>query len=158
VVAAEGLVDISRCRIPPLAIALSRTPCCFLSPTELNSTTAPTWYIDGNQVVEELRGQLSHHRSDAPLGYATKVHALAYVTRFREVLMVDSDCTLLVRPEDMFDIPEYQHSGNLFWPGGSGGGSWGQLVLQVTLRTGDGLGRACNNSGIPSSEAPAWQC
>jgi hypothetical protein len=88
----------------------------------INSTEAPIWYIDGEETVAAMKGNLSHHRSDAPLGYATKVHALAYVTRFREVLMVDSDCTLLVAPEAMFRIPEYVNHGNLFWPGEWWGG------------------------------------
>eukprot|EP00439_Symbiodinium_sp_Y106_P076635 s499_g15.t2 len=35
---------------------------------------------------------------------------------FREILWLDTDITLLYRPEELFDSPQYQSTGALFWP------------------------------------------
>eukprot|EP00775_Hariotina_reticulata_P003263 gene3263-3541_t len=49
-------------------------------------------------------------------GFATKAHALAYVTRFQQVLLLDADSLPLIDPVELFSTEEFQSSGNLFWP------------------------------------------
>ena len=48
-------------------------------------------------------------------GFSIKPYALV-LTRFREVLMVDADCAPLRDPTFLFDSPEFEKFGNVFWP------------------------------------------
>ncbi|WIA35119.1 hypothetical protein OEZ86_003600 [Tetradesmus obliquus] len=57
-------------------------------------------------------------------GFATKVHALAYVTSFQQVLMLDADSLPLLNPEQLFHSEPFAAAGNLFWPD-----FWGHLWM-----------------------------
>eukprot|EP00775_Hariotina_reticulata_P003922 gene3922-4176_t len=48
-------------------------------------------------------------------GFKTKVHALAFVTSFDHVLLLDSDNTPLADPTYLFDSAAFRRTGNLFW-------------------------------------------
>jgi hypothetical protein len=48
-------------------------------------------------------------------GWELKPYAMLYST-FREVLFLDADNVPVVNPEFLFDLPEYQKKGAVFWP------------------------------------------
>ncbi|KAJ3124205.1 hypothetical protein HK098_001320 [Nowakowskiella sp. JEL0407] len=48
-------------------------------------------------------------------GYHIKISALIN-SKFREVLMLDTDCFVLRNPEYLFDTEEFKISGTIFWP------------------------------------------
>jgi hypothetical protein len=81
----------------------------------LHTTAAPIDVLDG-LLTASNRSRLPHHGQAPILGYATKVHALCYVTRFRHVLYLDSDALPLMQPEKFFGIAQYSTHGNFFWP------------------------------------------
>ena len=49
-------------------------------------------------------------------GYSFKAYALAFVTTFDEVLILDSDNLPLQNPEGLFSSPQYLKKGSSFWP------------------------------------------
>lgn len=49
-------------------------------------------------------------------GFSFKAYALAFVTTFDEVLMLDSDNLPLQNPEGLFSSSQYLTKGNSFWP------------------------------------------
>lgn len=49
-------------------------------------------------------------------GYSFKAYVLAFVTKFDEVLVLDSDNLPLQNPEALFDSPQYLKKGSSFWP------------------------------------------
>ncbi len=57
-----------------------------------------------------------HHRSSNLKGFALKAFALAFVTTFRQVLLLDADNMPLVDPGPLFSDPSFKAAGNLFWP------------------------------------------
>lgn len=48
-------------------------------------------------------------------GFEIKPYALL-LTRFDDILFLDSDCAPVKNPEYLFDVPEYVEYGNMFWP------------------------------------------
>lgn len=70
----------------------------------------------------------SHHRSmnwtqeigvskyTHATGFSFKAYALAFVTTFDEVLVLDSDNLPLQNPEGLFSSPQYLNKGSSFWP------------------------------------------
>ncbi|KAL0047768.1 hypothetical protein WJX82_011464 [Trebouxia sp. C0006] len=57
----------------------------------------------------------SHHKPANIRGYALKAFAL-YATSFTEVILLDADNLPVLNPALLFDSPEYQLHGNMFWP------------------------------------------
>lgn len=57
----------------------------------------------------------SHHKPANIRGYALKAFAL-YATSFTEVILLDADNLPVLNPALLFDTPEYQLHGNMFWP------------------------------------------
>jgi hypothetical protein len=52
-----------------------------------------------------------------PLGFASKVFALVFVTRFAEALLLDADSLPLACPSDaLFESAAFRKHGNVFWP------------------------------------------
>lgn len=49
-------------------------------------------------------------------GYSFKAYVLAFVTKFDEVLVLDSDNLPLQNPEALFESPQYLKKGSSFWP------------------------------------------
>ncbi|KAF8061351.1 MNN24 [Scenedesmus sp. PABB004] len=49
-------------------------------------------------------------------GFRAKVHALAYVTSFDQVLLLDSDNAPLADPTFLLDAPRFAETGNWLWP------------------------------------------
>ena len=49
-------------------------------------------------------------------GFSFKAYALAFVTTFDEVLILDSDNLPLQNPERLFSSPQYLQKGSSFWP------------------------------------------
>lgn len=49
-------------------------------------------------------------------GYSFKAYVLAFVTKFDEVLVLDSDNLPLQNPEGLFQSPKYLKKGSSFWP------------------------------------------
>jgi hypothetical protein len=81
----------------------------------LHSPAAPVDVLDG--LSANFTSRTPHYHPQAPIsGYATKVHALCYVTRFRHVLYLDSDALPVLQPEKFFELRQYAAHGNLFWP------------------------------------------
>ena len=56
----------------------------------------------------------SHHKPATAKGYALKAFAL-YATSFTEVILLDSDNLPVMDPSLLFDTPEYQLHGSMFW-------------------------------------------
>jgi len=56
----------------------------------------------------------SHHKPANIKGYALKAFAL-YATSFTEVILLDADNLPVLNPALLFDSPEYQLHGNMFW-------------------------------------------
>lgn len=48
-------------------------------------------------------------------GYELKPYALLH-SRFRELLLLDADNVPIVNPEFLFETPQYQETGAIFWP------------------------------------------
>lgn len=82
----------------------------------LNSSTAPVYIVDGLAAANASAGELRHHRDVKITGFAAKVHALCYVARHREVLLLDADSMPLLHPDTLFSSPQYVAHGSLFWP------------------------------------------
>ncbi|DBA91081.1 TPA: hypothetical protein ACH3X1_016046 [Trebouxia sp. C0004] len=57
----------------------------------------------------------SHHKPASIKGYALKAFAL-YATSFTEVILLDADNLPVLNPALLFDSPEYQLHGSMFWP------------------------------------------
>lgn len=49
-------------------------------------------------------------------GFSFKAYVLAFVTKFDEVLVLDSDNLPLQNPEGLFESPQYLKKGSSFWP------------------------------------------
>ncbi|KAF6265742.1 mannosyltransferase putative-domain-containing protein [Scenedesmus sp. NREL 46B-D3] len=70
--------------------------------------------IDGYEAAAAT--ELKPHKPIVHLtGFKTKVHALAFVTSFDQVLLLDSDNTPLADPTYLFDSAAFAASGNLQW-------------------------------------------
>jgi hypothetical protein len=77
------------------------------------ATNTSLTIIDGSTAVT---GDLPPHRPlKAITGFKTKVHALAFVTSFDHVLLLDSDNTPLADPTYLLDSATFRRTGNLFW-------------------------------------------
>lgn len=64
--------------------------------------------IDANSVAKEEVGALER-------GYSLKPFSIIH-SRFQHVFSIDADNVALRDPNEMFDSPEYQDTGALFWP------------------------------------------
>ncbi|WIA34715.1 hypothetical protein OEZ86_013026 [Tetradesmus obliquus] len=70
--------------------------------------------MDGSEAAAEM--DLEPHLPTVHLtGFRTKVHALAFVTTFDQVLLLDSDNTPLADPTYLFESAEFTTFGNLLW-------------------------------------------
>ena len=58
---------------------------------------------------------LPRHPHPDPGGWALKPYAVLH-SRFREVLLLDADNVPVLDPSYLFDSPEYQETGAVFWP------------------------------------------
>ena len=55
------------------------------------------------------------HPARTVRGWELKAYSMLY-SRFREVLLIDSDNVPVVNPEFLFDTPEFRDTGAVFWP------------------------------------------
>ncbi len=74
------------------------------------------YIVDGLAAANASASELRHHRDVKIGGFAAKVHALCYVARHREVLLLDADSMPLMHPDELFASDQYAAHGNLFWP------------------------------------------
>jgi hypothetical protein len=73
--------------------------------------------IDGLAVQQQQIGKLQPHPEAVKLtSWVAKVHALCWLTRFQQVLLLDSDNLPIQNPEVLFAVPEFTSSGFLIWP------------------------------------------
>jgi ADP-heptose:LPS heptosyltransferase len=87
------------------------------------------WYLGEKEMDEEMKALLTPHgvecidavkvRKLHPVrilnGWELKTYAIIH-SSFREVLLLDADNVPLVDPEFLFDTPQYQETGAIFWP------------------------------------------
>ncbi|GAB4818060.1 hypothetical protein N2152v2_005106 [Parachlorella kessleri] len=73
-------------------------------------------FIDASKLpYPEYHRPLFRHSRSEIYGWKAKVFSL-YVAPFKEVLFLDSDSMPLLDPTALFELPQYQQHGNLFWP------------------------------------------
>jgi len=68
-----------------------------------------------NVTVVDTSAVLSRHPADIEHRFALKPYTLVH-SAFQEVLWLDADQVPVQNPEFLFDIPEYQATGAVFWP------------------------------------------
>jgi hypothetical protein len=87
------------------------------------------WYLGDGEVDEPMKALVSplgvecvdaiQVRKRFPIrllhGWELKAYAIVH-SAFREVLLLDADNVPVVRPEFMFDTPEFKAAGAVFWP------------------------------------------
>ena len=87
------------------------------------------WYLGKKEMDNQMRGLLvplgvqcidaSHVRREFPArilqGWELKPYAILQ-SSFRDVLLLDADNVPVVDPEFLFDTPQFQSSGAIFWP------------------------------------------
>lgn len=66
-------------------------------------------FVDANEVRK------AHPVRTLTNGWELKPFSLLYCS-FREVLLLDADNVPVVNPEFLFETPQYQHTGAVFWP------------------------------------------
>ena len=94
---------------------------------------APVFVVDGDGAAFAAAAAADGHDAIGPLlaaaattagggaggakrTFATKVFSLAYVTRFKEALLLDADCLPLLDPAALFESGDFKSHGNLFFP------------------------------------------
>ncbi len=87
------------------------------------------WYLKDSEMDEEMKALLNplevkcvnacevrrKYPARIPGGWELKPYAILY-SRFREVLFLDADNVVVQNPDFLFDTPEFQRTGAIFWP------------------------------------------
>jgi hypothetical protein len=87
------------------------------------------WHLGAEEMTAEMRALLAplgvefvdghavrrRHPVRTLHGWEMKAYALLH-SRFAEVLLLDADNVAVRDPADLFDAPEYQQAGAVFWP------------------------------------------
>ncbi|KAK9839306.1 hypothetical protein WJX81_006877 [Elliptochloris bilobata] len=66
--------------------------------------------------ADDLAAGATRETEKGMSGFSFKVFALAYVTTFDEVLLLDADNQPLRNPEPLFEATPFRYTGGLFWP------------------------------------------
>jgi hypothetical protein len=66
--------------------------------------------------AEAQKRDLPHHRFAEPTSFGKKVFAAAFCSSFRHALLLDGDSLPLLDPAPLFDAPDFQSAGSMFWP------------------------------------------